>query len=166
MDADFSYMETLAGGGRNARTIAYNALTARIKSKCPANFKVGGCSLQALRKNSGGYGAMCTGDCTTFASIDSSDACLTSGELPQSLWKHQCVRTLAYPPPPLPWWLGGRCRSHNLCACVVVVGGMTAATTVTTTRLLPPRPRVPAPAPLAGASRVGTAACRVAGTSV
>ena len=46
LDVDFSHMEALAGGGRDARTVAYKALNARIKSKCPTNFKVGGCPLQ------------------------------------------------------------------------------------------------------------------------
>ena len=91
IDADFSYMETLANdnGLSGARIRAFKALQARIQSKCAADFSVNECAIQSMRKASGSYPATCEGHCAEFASVDSDDACLTSGELPQSLWKHQ-----------------------------------------------------------------------------
>ena len=91
IDADFSYMEELASehGSRGARLAAFKALQARVQSKCPKHFGVNQCAVQSMRKASGGYPATCAGQCADFASVNVEDACLTSGELPQSLWKHQ-----------------------------------------------------------------------------
>ena len=89
VDAFFKQMEALAGGGPDARTIAFEALRSRIKSTCPTNFKVGDCALQALRHRGGSNTAMCTGGCSKFESVTSGDACMTTSELPQTIWKHQ-----------------------------------------------------------------------------
>lgn len=89
IDATFSQMEALAGGGAGARTTAYKALRSRIKRTCPTGFGVNECALQALRTSGGHAQGLCPAQCEKFAAVRPADACLVGAQLPMFLWKHQ-----------------------------------------------------------------------------
>ena len=91
IDFTVDFMQEVAG---DSYATVLNALVTQSTARCP-DFRISECELQALRKLSGGTGAMCAGECSDTTEIEPT-ACLCSSDYPSKFWANRLEQGRSY----------------------------------------------------------------------
>ena len=91
IDFTVDFMQEVAG---DSYATVLNALVTQSTARCP-DFRISECELQALRKLSGGTGAMCAGECSDTTEIEPT-ACLCPSDYPSKFWANRLEQGRSY----------------------------------------------------------------------